>query len=206
MAAWDRNFHSSSRQPTPVLLPVKSYGWRNLVGYSPWGRRELDTTEWLHFTSSRLSYKINGSSSSVSNDILSRIRKGIVLSLKKHPRVIQNNQMGWGAIKEETVQGDMLSKLVQGLRDASENTLPQVRGLSQCDRYIFHEYNKSCKTWREKGRHWLNRSCVGWRVGIVCSSEPSRLYVFLQLKLEHPFPCKPWLALHRCRETEPCLR
>ena len=23
--------------------------WRSLVGYSPWGRRESDTTEWLHF-------------------------------------------------------------------------------------------------------------------------------------------------------------
>ena len=35
--------------PTPVLLPGKSYGWRNLVGCSPWGRYELDTTERLHF-------------------------------------------------------------------------------------------------------------------------------------------------------------
>ena len=24
--------------PTPVLLPGKSYGWRSLVGSSPWGR------------------------------------------------------------------------------------------------------------------------------------------------------------------------
>ena len=37
------------RQPTPVLLPGKSHGWRSLVGYSPWGRKELDTTERLHF-------------------------------------------------------------------------------------------------------------------------------------------------------------
>ena len=36
-------------QPTPVLLPAKSHGHRSLVGYSPWGRRELDTTEQLHF-------------------------------------------------------------------------------------------------------------------------------------------------------------
>ena len=26
-------------QPTPVLLPGESHGWRSLVGYSPWGRR-----------------------------------------------------------------------------------------------------------------------------------------------------------------------
>ena len=37
-------------QPTPVLLPGKSHGQRSLVGCSPWGREESDTTEWLHFT------------------------------------------------------------------------------------------------------------------------------------------------------------
>ena len=36
-------------QPTPVLLPGKSHGWRNLVGYSPQGRKESSTTEGLHF-------------------------------------------------------------------------------------------------------------------------------------------------------------
>ena len=34
-----------------VFLPGKSHGWRNLVGYSPWGRKELDTIERLHFLS-----------------------------------------------------------------------------------------------------------------------------------------------------------
>ena len=32
-------------QPTPVLLPGESHGGKSLVGYSPWGRKELDTTE-----------------------------------------------------------------------------------------------------------------------------------------------------------------
>ena len=36
--------------PTPVLLPGKSLGWRSLVGCSPWGHTELDTTERLFFT------------------------------------------------------------------------------------------------------------------------------------------------------------
>ena len=35
--------------PTPVLLPGKSHGWRSLVDSSPWGRKESDTTERLHF-------------------------------------------------------------------------------------------------------------------------------------------------------------
>ena len=34
--------------PTPVLLPGKSHGWRSLVGCSPWGCWESDTTERLH--------------------------------------------------------------------------------------------------------------------------------------------------------------
>ena len=43
---WRRKWH-----PTSVLLPGKSHGWRRLVGYSPWGRKESDATERLHFTS-----------------------------------------------------------------------------------------------------------------------------------------------------------
>ena len=34
---------------TPVLLPGKSHGRRSLVGCSPWGHYESDTTEQLHF-------------------------------------------------------------------------------------------------------------------------------------------------------------
>ena len=41
---WRRQWH-----PTPVLLPGKSHGQRSLVGCSPWGREEPDTTERLHF-------------------------------------------------------------------------------------------------------------------------------------------------------------
>ena len=32
-------------QPTPVFLPGESHGQRSLMGYSLWGRKELDTTE-----------------------------------------------------------------------------------------------------------------------------------------------------------------
>ena len=41
---WRRKWY-----PTPVLLPRKSHGRRSLVGCSPWGHEESDTTEWLHF-------------------------------------------------------------------------------------------------------------------------------------------------------------
>ena len=44
VCVWRRQQH-----PTPVLLPGKSHGWRSLVGCSPWGRKESDTTKRLHF-------------------------------------------------------------------------------------------------------------------------------------------------------------
>ena len=36
-------------QYTPALLPGKSHGQRSLIGYSPWGHKESDMTERLHF-------------------------------------------------------------------------------------------------------------------------------------------------------------
>ena len=39
----------SQWHPTPALLPGKSHGWRSLVGCSPWGCEESDTTERLPF-------------------------------------------------------------------------------------------------------------------------------------------------------------
>ena len=41
---WRRQWH-----PTPVLLPGKSHERWSLVGCSPLGREESDTTEQLHF-------------------------------------------------------------------------------------------------------------------------------------------------------------
>ena len=41
---------SSKWHPTPVFLPGESHEQRSLMGYSPQGHKESDTTEWLHFT------------------------------------------------------------------------------------------------------------------------------------------------------------
>ena len=43
-------------QSTPVFLPGKSHGWRSLIGYSPWGRKESDATERLRFTNSTVCF------------------------------------------------------------------------------------------------------------------------------------------------------
>ena len=42
-----KNLWKRKWQPTPVSLPGKSHEQRSLVGSSPWGCKELDTTEQL---------------------------------------------------------------------------------------------------------------------------------------------------------------
>ena len=45
---WVRKIRWSRKWlPAPVFLPGKFQGQRNRVGYSPWGRKKSDTTEWL---------------------------------------------------------------------------------------------------------------------------------------------------------------
>ena len=46
---WSRKW-----QPTPVFLPGKSHGERNLVGYSPWIHKHLGLTACTHMTSLNL--------------------------------------------------------------------------------------------------------------------------------------------------------
>ena len=48
---WSHRLQHRRRQwhPTPILFPGKSHGQRSLVGCSPWGLEESDTTERLHF-------------------------------------------------------------------------------------------------------------------------------------------------------------
>ena len=45
-------------QPTPVFLPGEFQGQRNLVGCSPWGRKESDTTERLTHMHSLIKAKV----------------------------------------------------------------------------------------------------------------------------------------------------
>ena len=46
--------------PTPVFLPGEFHRQGNLVGYSPWGCKELDTTEQLTLSLSSISQSCMG--------------------------------------------------------------------------------------------------------------------------------------------------
>ena len=46
--SWVGKIHWRSEwQLTPIFLPEYFHEQRNLAGYSPWGLKESDTTEWL---------------------------------------------------------------------------------------------------------------------------------------------------------------
>ena len=57
IAGLGRSPGEGNGNPFPVLLPGKLHGRRSLVGYSPQGHKELDTTEWLHFIKRECGYR-----------------------------------------------------------------------------------------------------------------------------------------------------
>ena len=57
--------YSKKWQPTPVFLPGKFHGQRSLVGYSPQGRKELDTTEQLSLSKTKEDFRRGESNTQV---------------------------------------------------------------------------------------------------------------------------------------------
>ena len=53
--------------PTPVFLPGKFHGLRSLEGYSPWGRKESDTTEQLRTAQAQAQHSGYGENWTISN-------------------------------------------------------------------------------------------------------------------------------------------
>ena len=65
-------------QPTPVFLPGESHRQSSLAGYSPWGCKESDTTEWL--TTAHFHQKL-GDNRKTCNHLL---KSGRILELSWH--------------------------------------------------------------------------------------------------------------------------
>ena len=53
-----RSLGEGNWQPTPVFLLGKSHRQESLVDYSPWGRKESDTTEHVHVHTLKGSWKL----------------------------------------------------------------------------------------------------------------------------------------------------
>ena len=69
------------------ILPGKSQGRRSLVGYSPWGRKESDTTEQFHFhVHNHLHFQLSLSTMGISETLL--VHRLANQSLKSPPGIL----------------------------------------------------------------------------------------------------------------------
>ena len=120
-------FRRRQWHPTPALLLGKSHGWRSLVGCSPWGRGESDTTEQLHFHFS-----------------LSRIGEGngnpLQCSCLENPR---DGGAWWAAVYGVTQSRTQLKRLSSS--SSSRDLFKKIQ------RY---QGNISCKDGHNKGQKW----------------------------------------------------
>ena len=98
--------------PTPVLLPGNSHGRRSLVGCSPWGCDESDTTERLHFHFS-----------------LSYIREGngnpLQCSCLENPR---DSGARWAAVNGVAQSWTLLKRLSSSSSSPLETDIPHPMG------------------------------------------------------------------------------
>ena len=79
-------------QSTPVLLPGESHEQRSLVGYSPWSRKELDTTERLNL----LTYLWNIEESS---RLLAWATRKMVLQFSEMKKMVNVADLSWRNIR-----------------------------------------------------------------------------------------------------------
>ena len=67
----------------PVFLPGKSHGQRSQAGYSPWGCKELDTTDKLHMKANLPALAWKGCSGSIRESPSSQLVPTEVLSASR---------------------------------------------------------------------------------------------------------------------------
>ena len=75
-------------QPTPIVLPGKSHGQRNLPGYSPWGCKELNKTE--HTCTSICDCLKNVHFSLTMSNLKRKFRRQLHLQWHKQIKVLRN--------------------------------------------------------------------------------------------------------------------
>ena len=133
---WRRRWH-----PTPVLLPGESHGWRSMVGYSPWGHEELDTTERLHF---HFSLSCNGEENG----------NPLQYSCLENPR----DAGAWSA----AIYGVAQSRTRLKWLSSSSSMRGQQKGGEverlECDLGHFRESKEATLAWLDLGGH-------GWALG-----------------------------------------
>ena len=131
LLGWKVMTNLDSWQPTPVLLPGESHGRRSLVGYSPWGRKESDTTERLHFhfyfrqhIKKQRHYFANIGPSSQSYDFSSSHVQMWELNYKES--WMQNNWCFWSVVLEKTLESPFDCKEIQPVHPKGDQSFQWI--------------------------------------------------------------------------------
>ena len=91
-------------QPTPAFLPREFQGQRSLTGYSPWGHKKSDTTEWSTLllslgTFQRLQITLpSGTDASETLDLLDLVTQGSE-QLVHQPKPVAESSFFWIHLK-----------------------------------------------------------------------------------------------------------
>ena len=104
--------------PTPVFLPGESHGQKSLVGYSPWGHEESDTTEQLNLRRHQLQneYFLNERHCSSSQAFLPSV-SGFC-----HRNPAHLHRPGWAPLTHVQV---LLCKLAPQEKKTQKSSMPQ---------------------------------------------------------------------------------
>ena len=112
-------FERRQWHPTPVLLPGKSHGWRSLVGCSPWGQKESDTTKQLHFHFS-LSCIGEGNGNPLQCSCLEDPRGGGAWWAAVYGVAQSRTWLKWLSSSKETFGASLVARLVRNLPSMQE--------------------------------------------------------------------------------------
>ena len=110
--AWENPLEDGMATRSSILCLENPHRQRSLVGYSPWGHKELDTTEWLRtaqhyiYYCGQESHRRNG----VALIINTRVRNAVVVFNLKNDRMISVRFQG-KPFNITVIQLSMLKKL-----------------------------------------------------------------------------------------------
>ena len=147
-------------QPTPVVLLGESHGQRSLVGYSPRGCKESDTTDWLNNNNKRVWAGFPGGSDSKE----SASKAGDLVWSLGHGRPMEkeiathSSILAWRIPWTEEAGGLQSVGLQRVRQDWETNTFTFFQGMCVREK----EEERPQRTDRRQ-HHWTLRRWLGWR-------------------------------------------